>query len=198
MTSRVALSLASAAAIGAAGLWLRSRPSDVPLDKVEAPRLTTDELPAATLSLPATSEPSGLPPEPPDPTIRGNWTGRFDPPLFELARARLNGETEAAERIYVPLSQSEAVTVAVDKLTALGPDEGVFEGIVEGKSGSTVILSYVGLAQSGIVHLPAEHRVFRIRGNDVGVVNITEVDLTNAPDCAPVMPERPVAALPRS
>jgi hypothetical protein len=198
MTSRVALSLAMFVAVGAALLWLRSRPAELPLPTVVAAPLIADELPPVALSLPATSEVPGLPPEPADPTILGNWTGRFDPPLVELARSRLNGPVEVRERIRVPLSQSKAVTVAVDKFTALGADEGVFEGIVEGKSGSTVILSYVGLAQSGIVHLPAEHRVFRIRGNDEGIVNITEVDLTNAPDCAPIMPERPMLALPRS
>jgi hypothetical protein len=136
---------------------------------------------AAAPILPASATAAGQPAL--DPSVRGGWRGQFDTPLIALARANPTARLPV-ERIRLTLSPRESATILIDHFEAAGDSEGVFEGVVEGKPGSTVILSYVGLAQAGMVHLPAEGRAFRIRGTDDGAVRITEVDLHRAPECA--------------
>lgn len=116
-----------------------------------------------------------------DPSLVQRVETRLETPLLELASQPVSAAKPL--RVRLPLRPNQDFIFVAHEHEKLGADQGVFTGEIEGRAGTLVVLSYVGLAQAGTVQLPDEGRAFRIRGRDDGSVRIEEVNLANAPEC---------------
>lgn len=123
-------------------------------------------------------------PESSGPAVLAHWQGSLEIPLKQHAPGPMDDFHLPVEFDF-PLNAKRRVPVHVRRFDVTGPDAGVFTGEVTGIPGSTVILSFVGLAQAGVVHLPAEGRSFVVQGDAAGRLRITENDLSQAPGCSP-------------
>lgn len=174
-----------------------SEPGDhlaLPLAPASSPRAPS---PSATPDNPS-AQPApefadaDAPPTAPGPNILGEWTGR--PPIspWRVARDQARENAAPATRIPLRLASDRTGVMRVDGYQPTEEDGGVFQGTLEGHPGSTVILSYIGEAQAGVVLLPAEHRAYNFRAGDDGILRVTELDTRNAPDCGqPTVPLTP-------
>jgi hypothetical protein len=124
------------------------------------------------------------------------WHGRFDSPLKTLAPS-LSPPRDFTPPVLVsvPVGEGKRVRVRLNRFDVTGADAGVFTGVTDDRPGGTVVLSYVGDSQAGVVYLPEEGRSYVISGGDDGVVRVTETDLANAPGCPPAPLIPPVAQL---
>lgn len=139
------------------------------------------------------------PPTPPGPHILGEWTGHPPARLWDIARAQARENAPRATRIPLRLSPERTATMQIEDYQPTEEDGGVFIGTVAGDPNSTVVMSYIGNAQAGVVLLPAEHRAFNFRAGDDGILRVTELDTRNAPDCGqPGTPLTPPPLLPPS
>lgn len=118
--------------------------------------------------------------------IIGEWTGPAPVSLWQIAREQSEQNAPPATRIPLRLTASRRGVMCIDSYCATEDDGGVFTGTLEGHSGSTVILSFIGNAQAGVVLIPAEHRAFNFRAGDDGILRVTELETLNAPDCGNV------------
>ncbi len=187
-------------------LWPRKPITPIPTE--------ASPLPLAAIASSDTPEPAPAPasaptadaatptPDPMTPLpqgIVGVWHGRFQQPLRDLAPS-VTPPRDFVPPVSVtfPVSAHERVAVILHRFDITGADAGVFTGEAEGRMGSTVVLSYVGNAQAGVIYLPEERRSYVINGGDDGDVRVTATDLSNAPGCppsSPVPPSTPVAGL---
>lgn len=123
-------------------------------------------------------------PESSGPAVLAHWQGRLVIPLRRHAPGPMD-DFQLPVEFDFPLNAKRSVPVRVQRFDVTGPDAGVFTGEVAGMPGTTVVLSFVGLAQAGVVHLPAEGRSFVVQGDAEGRLRITENDLSQAPGCSP-------------
>lgn len=131
-------------------------------------------------------------PEDFSPGVLRHWQGTLLTPL----RARAPAPTDDFHlplEFEFPLDGTRRVPVRVSRFNVTGADSGVFSGTVPDQPGSTVVLSFVGLAQAGVIHLPELHRAYVINGDEFGHLRITETDPRLAPGCTP--PLRPPSPL---
>jgi hypothetical protein len=207
VSQRVTLLCLTALALSMGVLFWPRKPIAPILAKASA-------LPVAAPASSDTPEPASAPapvpsvvaatptPEPTTPLpqgIVGVWHGRFQQPLRDLAPS-VTPPRDFTPPVAVtfPVNAHERVAVILHRFDVTGPDAGVFTGEAEGRMGSTVVLSYVGNAQAGVIYLPEERRSYVIHGGDDGNVRITATDLATAPGCppsSPVPPSTPVVEL---
>ncbi len=187
------LALASALLL-LAGAGLRERapasapPASAPTE-AEFARTPGRPHPDAFAESPApVAEDSPAPPLPPG--VTGSWIGRFDAPLASLAPTPAPEFTPPVD-LSIPVSADERIPVRLRRFDVAEPDGGVFTGEVPGQPGGTVVLSYVGRAQAGVVYLPGQNRSFVINGGDDGSIRVVSTDLSRAPGCAPAPPLPP-------
>lgn len=128
------------------------------------------------------------------PGVISHWQGRLVTPLRDRA-PEPDADLHLPLRFAFPLSASRTVHVRIERHDETAPDSGVFTGVAHDLPGSVVILSYVGLAQSGVVQLPGERRAYVINGDDTGHIRVTALDLDRAPGCTPPL-SPPLASLP--
>lgn len=145
----------------------------------------------AALATPASDVSADAPASEPFQGMVGEWVYPAARAPIEFARERARAEGPAPDRLDLPLRPGQVGTMRVRRFEATEEDGGVFTGELEGHPGSTVVLSYVGLAQSGVVLLPAEHRAFNYRAGDDGVLRVTELDTRHAPNCGQQTPLLP-------
>jgi hypothetical protein len=146
------------------------------------PRPATEE-PRPESDFPGLTTAPVLPDEP-SPGLVASWHGRLRTPLRARGPAP-DADLHLPLRFDFPLSAGRSVRVRIERHDETGPDSGVFTGTAEDRPGSVVILSYVGLAQAGVIQLPEERRSFVINGDESGNLRITECDLERAPGCTP-------------
>lgn len=123
-------------------------------------------------------------PEAASPGVLSYWHGRLLTPLRDRAPAP-DADLHLPLRFAFPISATRQVRVRIDRHDETGADSGTFTGEAEDSPGSVVILSYVGLAQAGVVQLPGERRAFVINGDEAGHIRVTALDLDRAPGCTP-------------
>jgi hypothetical protein len=105
-------------------------------------------------------------------------------PLRDTARVWLASNSPALPSLDLELEPGRAVRVAVVSFSTEGEHSGTFAGYVPELPNSTVIVSYVGSAEAGLVHLPAEGIAYEYRVGDDGVRRFRRLDLRQAPECA--------------
>jgi hypothetical protein len=117
------------------------------------------------------------------------WRGRLPQTLRSLAPddAHPHGFDEG-RNLLVPINDHEHIAVRLTRYDDKGPTAGVFHGEVTGAPGSTVVLSYVGDSQAGVIYVPAAGRSYVLSGGADGVVRVTTNDLASAPGCPPDPP----------
>jgi hypothetical protein len=129
------------------------------------------------------------------PGITAIWHGRFPLTLREFIRQQ-EPDTPVPSRIELPVNARERIAVTFKRIDFNGTDAATLIGEAEGRPGSTVVVSYVGSSQAGVIYLPGEQRSFVISGGDDGNVRVTETDLTRSPGCE--TPESPLSPTPKS
>jgi len=177
--------LALVAALLLLGARLRHASTPVPDATGTTSATATAASPHPVLAAETSPEPAPSPvAEPLPPGVTGVWHGRLDAPLSSLAPTATRDFTPPVD-IVVPVSAGERIAVRLHRHDVTSPDGGTFVGEIPGHPGGTVVLSYVGAAQAGVVYLPDESRSFVISGGDDGRIRVTSTDLTRAPGCAP-------------
>lgn len=115
--------------------------------------------------------------------------------LREFVR-RQDPDAPVPSRIELPVNATERVAVRFNRIDFHGPDAATLIGEAEGRPGATVVVSYVGSSQAGVIYLPSEKRSFVISGGDDGNVRITATDLTRAPGCGVADTPSPLVQVP--
>lgn len=105
-------------------------------------------------------------------------------PLSEIGREILQADSPTLPSLTLELEPGVPQRVELVAFRRLSPDEGLFNGHLAGDTTSTVILTYVGNAEAGIVHQPTQGRAYNIRTTEDGVQHIQLMDLSRAPECA--------------
>ena len=189
-----------AAGLLAGGNWMRSIRLDPFPFSLPASAPTPRETPTAG-PLPNPPDPGPPPFDAPFPPaaafgqgIVAVWHGRLETPLRSLGPAPTR-DLELPVTVSIPVDASRRIPVRLSRYDFTGPDAGVFSGEVPGHPGATVVLSYVGAAQAGLIYLPEEGRSYVINGGDDGRIRVITTDLATAPGCAEELPRPPVAAL---
>jgi hypothetical protein len=104
---------------------------------------------------------------------------------------------EPFKEMEFPLFDGESVQLTDVELRVLSPNEGVFLAKVKGDpSGGHFMLSYVGNAVSGTLHIPSQDRYFFIRNaSPDGAVQsfnfLAQVDPDKMPKCGTCAPAQP-------
>jgi hypothetical protein len=115
--------------------------------------------------------------------VIGEWTGQPSVSLWSLARGQAVEGAPPVRHIPLRLAADRTGTMVVDQYQPTEEDGGVFVGTLETHPGSTVVMSYLGEAQAGVVLIPDEQRAYNFRAGDDGILRVTELDTSNAPDC---------------
>lgn len=194
----------AAALLAPVVLWLASaRFSPTPPPRATTLRSHSPDAAPAASAAPASSAKAGdpapsSPPLPEDayPGLLSFYQVRWDPPLRSLVPTP-EQDPHLPLTVTLAVESHRRLAVKILRHEITGPDAGVLTGEVEGRPGSLVVLSYVGLAQAGVVQLPDEARSYVINGDDHGRVRIAANDLTRAPACAPpLVPPAPTTSDP--
>jgi len=188
-----------AAGLLVGGAWVRfTRPDALPslnsTPSLIPPQAPTRKELAANPASPAASSPSAPAPSTPGPGIVAVWHGHLEAPLRSLGPAPTR-DLELPVTTIIPVNASRRIPVRLSRYDHTGADAGVFTGEVAGHPGGTVVLSYVGAAQAGVIYLPDEGRSYVINGGDDGRIRVTTTDLATAPGCSADLPRPPVPTL---
>lgn len=116
-----------------------------------------------------------------DPALLGEWA--------RLGEARLVSDLRAQVAAPLPgtfplaLGPGRDFEVEVARVEQLNEREGVVVGRISGRPDSTAVLSYVGDAAAGTVHLPNSRRALNLYRTEDGLLRVIEIDLARAPEC---------------
>lgn len=112
------------------------------------------------------------------------WASPPGVALQEIALTWLASSSPELPSFELALETERVVRVLIGALQTNGQNEGTFSGHIPALPGSTVVVSYVGRAEAGVVHLPSEGIAYDLRLGDDGLRRVRRMDLREAPECA--------------
>lgn len=89
----------------------------------------------------------------------------------------------SSESLVIPTFDGERLTIRIENLQRPDSRKGVISGRIEKDPFSLAVLSWVGDAVSGSLHVPAKRKVYEIRYAGGGESYISEINTSNLGGC---------------
>lgn len=116
--------------------------------------------------------------------------------LIERWRGELNPHPndwlKEATSLAMELPNGEVYLLEIDSYRPIGESKGVYRGKVAGEEFSQVLVSYVNLAVSGMIRLPAEGYAWQFRNAGEGNQFFDKIDLNELGECGVCQPREQV------
>lgn len=113
--------------------------------------------------------------------VVGKWTRPTDGALARSVGEQIRAGFPSSARLELGPDRSDVLLIT--RTEDLGDNQGSVSGSLQGWPDSTVVLGYADGAVSGTVNLPHEQRSYIISQTEDGTLRVTELDLTQAPQC---------------